>query len=77
VGVSEPGPEIVSLVGRDGDCITTPKIVVGEVRGRPELNAFHTTVVTSTTVDIITVFLRPTEWFVDEQYVFAYCNGSK
>jgi hypothetical protein len=24
-----------------------------------------------------TIFLRPDEWFVDEQYVFAYCNGEQ
>jgi hypothetical protein len=39
-----------------------------------ELNASPTSVVNS---GHKTVFLRPVEWFVDEQYVFAYCNGSK
>jgi len=32
--VGSKGPGIVSSVGRDGDCITTTKVVVGGIRAQ-------------------------------------------
>jgi hypothetical protein len=54
--------------------MTTQSKRIGERAGRCEANVRHPK---SHYSGHNAVFLRPAEWFVDEQYVFTYCNGSK